>query len=446
VNRTPPRFTLNLSKGEVPRSWFDRLATSGRGLPVAAVSVVWAALALLAALPARGELPASPAEQRIAVIRKELSTNARDPRAHAELALALARRARETSDPTFHDRAMESVNQSLALSPDNLEAHRARIWILLGKHEFGPALEQARAYNERVPDDLLGYALLVDANAELGNYPEAEQAAQWLLDMRPGNVPGLTRAAYLRELFGDVEGALDLMRTALGRTPPAEVEERAWILTQLAHLYLMAGRIDDAEGATNHAMALFPDYHYALANLAKVRAAQRRPREAAELLERRYRLAPHPENLFALGEALARAGRKRAARRAFAEFERRALAEAASWDNANRELVFYFADRAARPLRALRIAEREAARRHDVQTLDALAWALHRNGRHAEARREIERALAVGIREAGMLYRAGAIALGAGDRRAARTYLEASLELGPSSDVAPRARRLIGRL
>ena len=31
-----------------------------------------------------------------------------------------------------------------------------------------------------------------------------------MLDMRPGNVPGLTRAAYLRELFGDHERAVEL--------------------------------------------------------------------------------------------------------------------------------------------------------------------------------------------------------------------------------------------
>ena len=53
---------------------------------------------------------------------------------------------------------------------------------------------------------MLVYGFLVDAYAELGDYAEAEKAAQWMLDLRPGNVPGLTRAAYLRELFGDLDG------------------------------------------------------------------------------------------------------------------------------------------------------------------------------------------------------------------------------------------------
>ena len=40
-----------------------------------------------------------------------------------------------------------------------------------------------------------------------------------MLDLRPGNVPAVTRAAYLREMFGDVEGALELMAQALDATP-----------------------------------------------------------------------------------------------------------------------------------------------------------------------------------------------------------------------------------
>ena len=31
-----------------------------------------------------------------------------------------------------------------------------------------------------------------------------------MLDLRPGNLPGLTRAAYLRELFGDLDGSVEL--------------------------------------------------------------------------------------------------------------------------------------------------------------------------------------------------------------------------------------------
>ena len=56
-----------------------------------------------------------------------------------------------------------------------------------------------------------------------------------------------------------------------------------------------------------------------------LRMEQRRWKEAVELLQQRYALAPHPENLYPLAEALERAGRSREARSAFRTFERQAV-------------------------------------------------------------------------------------------------------------------------
>ena len=108
-------------------------------------------------------------------------------------------------------------------------------------------LEEAQKLNKKMPDDVMVWGFLTDANVELGNYKDAENAAQWMLNLRPGNLPALTRAAYLRELFGDPEGALELMQMALDSTPPSEVEDRAWITTQMAHLKLAEGKTEQAE-------------------------------------------------------------------------------------------------------------------------------------------------------------------------------------------------------
>ena len=408
---------------------------------------VLCAFLLLVASPAfAGEASLSPAEQRIAWARKAVEATPNSHQAYNDLAMALARRARETSDTAFHDRADEALSASFRLAPGNFEGRKIRAWVLLGRHEFARALEEARRLKREAPDDLVVQGLLVDACAELGNYREAEEAAQWMLDLRPGNIPGLTRAAYLRELFGDPEGSAELLDMAYRRTPPTELEDRAWLLTHLAHLRISAGKADDAEKLLDQALSLFPRYHYALANLAKVRVAQRRFPEAAELLRRRYQAAPHPENLFALAEALKLAGLEKEARGAFAEFEKKARQEMTGADNANRELIFYYADHARRPAEALRIAREEIARRRDVHTLDAYAWALSAGGRHAEARRQIEAALAVGILDAKMLYHAGVIALKAHDRPAAARHLRRSLEVNSLSEVGDDARKLLERL
>ena len=356
----------------------------------------------------------SPAEQRIAAAQAALQRPQAGADTYTELALALARRARETSDPAYYEQAEEAIKSSLRLAPGNFEARKMQAWVLLGRHEFAAALELARALNKQAPDDLLVYGFLTDAHAELGNYKEAEEACQWMLDLRPGNTPAFTRAAYLRELFGDVDGAIELMTAAYERTPPTEVEDRAWMLTQLAHLQMLAGRLEYAEQLLIDALALFPKYHYALGNLAKVRSGQGKHAEAADLLKQRYEAAPHPENLHALAEALERAGRAKEAEAAYVEFEAQALRESAGWDNANRELVFYYANHARKPAEALRIAQLEIARRQDVYTLDAYAWALHVSNRSAEARAHIDRALAVGIKDPEVLSRAAMIGAAAG--------------------------------
>jgi tetratricopeptide (TPR) repeat protein len=371
----------------------------------------------------------SPAEQSVTVARKLINKNPKNFEAYNALALALSRRARETSDPNFYLQAEDALRKSFEISPNNFDGQRTHVWLLLGGHEFAAALEEAKQLNKKMPDDIMLYGFLTDANVELGNYADAEKAAQWMLDLRPGNLPGLTRAAYLRELFGDVDGSYELMNMALQSTPPSEVEDAAWITTQMAHLKLTTGEIVAAEKLLQQALAMFPDYHYALGNLAKVRTQQKRYAEAVDLLQRRYQSAAHAENLYEVAEALELAGRAEKAHRAFAEFEKKSLLESNRADNSNHELTFYYADHAKEPEKALEVAGREYARRHDVFTTDSYAWALYVNGRYSEARRVIESALAVGIRDARLLRHAGEIAWACGDRSTAKAYLDRAMAL-----------------
>jgi tetratricopeptide (TPR) repeat protein len=373
--------------------------------------------------------PLSPAEKSMAAAKKEIEAKPEQFAGYNQLAIALSRRARETSDIAYYAQAEDMLKKSFELAPGNLEGEKIRVWLLLGRHEFPAALEAAKTLNKNVPDDILVYGFLTDANAELGNYPAAEESAQWMLNLRPGNLPGMTRAAYLRELFGDVDGAYELMDMAYQATVPTETEDRAWILSQMGHLRFVAGRTDDAENILQQALQIFPGYHYALSNLAKVRITQKRYDEAVILLQQRYQAAQHAENLYDLAEALQLAGRDAESRKAFAEFETKSLAESTRKDNSSRELVFYYADHSQQPSKALDVAKQEFAWRHDVYTLDAYAWALHVNGQEAEARKQIETALAVGIHDARIFAHAGEIALKQGDRAAAQRYLESSVSL-----------------
>jgi len=340
----------------------------------------------------------TPAQAAITQAERWVESHPDDPRAHVALAMGFARRARETADPVYYEAGEDAVERAFELSPDHLGALRARAWLWLGQHRFASALELAEKVQKRYPDDLLTYALIADASVELGDYDRAEEATQFILDMRPGSPIALSRGAYLRELFGDLPGALDWMREALQSIRPAESEDRAWLLTQMAHLERSQGHLDRAAQYAERALDTFADYHYALAELARVREAEGRYTDAVSLWARHYELAPHPENLFYLAKARYAAGDREDALEMMAEFETLALEESESEDNANRDLVLYYVDYAKTPAKALALAEREVERRRDVLTLDAYAWALFANQQPDAARTALREALSVGTK------------------------------------------------
>src|SRR5664280_1004314 len=85
----------------------------------------------------------SPAEQNIAVANKLIEKNPKNYEAYNALALALSRRARETSDVAFYAQAETALQRSFEISPGNFDGERIHVWLLLGKHEFAAALQEA---------------------------------------------------------------------------------------------------------------------------------------------------------------------------------------------------------------------------------------------------------------------------------------------------------------
>jgi len=81
--------------------------------------------ALASALPAAGAT-LSPAERSIREARAAIEKAPETSRGHADLALALARRARETSDPAYYRQADAALDRALALSPGDFETSKIR--------------------------------------------------------------------------------------------------------------------------------------------------------------------------------------------------------------------------------------------------------------------------------------------------------------------------------
>jgi tetratricopeptide (TPR) repeat protein len=383
----------------------------------------------------------SPAEIRIEAVQRVLQKQPNRYQAYNDLALALIRRARETRDNSYLQQAEAAIEDSLRIQPANFEGGQAHVALLLAEHKYRPALEEARTLNHRMPDAVITWGYLADAEAALGDYEQAEESAQWMMNLRPGNLPAYLAGAALRQDWGDFDGALDFLSKALQQTPPLETEETAWILTRMAQLHRMEGQLGAADSLLDQALKTFPDYYVPLEELAEARLAEHRYPEAVALMEKRNRSFPSAFSHLLAARALEQAGRPADAAAMYAEFEREARAQIALPDNANIRLIGYYADHAHEPQEALRIAHLEIERRHDVWTLDAYAWALYANGQYTEAGQQIEKALAIGTRDAVLFYHAGKIDSASGKKADAARYFQQSLELNPTSEASEAARR-----
>ena len=387
----------------------------------------------------------SPAEICIAAAQKVLQKQPNRYQAYNDLALALVRRARETADNSYYRQAQVAIESSLRIQPENFEGGQAHVALLLAEHSYRPALEEAQALNHRMPDAVLIWGYVAEAESALGDYKQAEESAQWMMNLRPGNLPAYLTGAALRQGWGDIDGALDFLSKALQQTPPLETEDTAWIMTRMAQLHRQAGRTGAADALLDQALKTFPEYYLSLEELAEVRLAQHRYAEAVELMEKRNRSFASPSSFLLAARAFEHAGRPAEAATLYAEFEREAHTKTALSDNANIQLISYYAEHAREPQEALRIAHLEIGSRHDVWTLDAYAWALYANGQYDEAGQQIEKALAVGTRDAVLFYHAGEIEAASGKRVEANRYFEQFLDLNPTSEVSDAARRAVNQ-
>jgi tetratricopeptide (TPR) repeat protein len=381
----------------------------------------------------------SPARQRIAAARQQLKADPKKVQAYNELALAFIRRARETADLAYLNEAADALNQGIKLDSTDFSLQRTQVALMLSRHEFTQARDLAKALNHRTPDDVMTYGYIAEADIALGNYPEAETNAQWMMNLRPNNTPALMVGATLRVLFGDSRGAIEFLNRAGAQTSPVEVEEQAWIANQDASILIDSGQIEQAAQVLKQAAQSYPNYPYTTENLARVRMAQNRPAEAVQLLLTATALDHDPHALYQLATAQQSGGQVREARATIDEFKKLANDPAHASDESKRDLILMLAESRDTAPDALKLAQAQIKTQHDVWTLDAYAWALFVNGEFQEANANIQKAMAVGIQSAQIFDHAGHIAQKLNRGEDATKYFKLAVQSDPTSKFADDA-------
>ena len=386
----------------------------------------------------------TPALQRIAAAKQQIATDPKRVQAYNELALASLRRTRETADPKYLKDTDAALAQGLKLDPEDFQLLKTQVVLLLSRHEFPQARDRATVLHRRTPDDVMTYGYLAEAYVALGDYPEAEINAQWMMNMRPNNTPALLVGANLRVLYGDPHGAIDFLNRAYSQTSPTEVEDLAWIANQIASIQIELGQADVAAHTLEGAEQIFPRYPYTIENLARVRITQHRVSEAVQLWMQAAQIDKDPHILYELARAQEAAGQAQDAHATYAQFESQASAPETATGTSTLDLILMYAGNTASAPNALKIAQQVIAPRHDVWTLDAYAWALYANARYQDADAAVQKAIAVGIQSAQIFDHAGHIAQKLGHATDAARYFGLALQANPSSEYALDARKSVG--
>jgi tetratricopeptide (TPR) repeat protein len=370
-----------------------------------------------------------------------LAANDKDFLSASNLATLYEGRARLSGDITDYGRAEEAANRSLQIEPRQLDVRALHARLALATHDFARALSEAASLDRTAPHQPAILAIMGDAQLELGDVDGAEARFHEIEQLSPGAAvqARLARVTFLR---GDPADAVSQSEAAYGA---AQAEGQAgpslsWYAYLAGFQNLAAGRPDAAATWFDRALAAWPESHLALAGKARADAALGDVDAAMAGYRAAIAISPQPDSLTLLGDLLAQAGDTRGAAEQYATVHAIAQLQGSGGLIYNRQLALFEINHGDNVADALALAQRELTDRKDVYGYDTEAWALLANGRASDADAAMTTALALGTRDATMLYHAGEIALAVGDPARARNLLTEALAIRGALDPLAAAR------
>ena len=371
-------------------------------------------------------------DSQIAYYQQLIKRNPRNGKAFYGLGDALIRKARETGDPSYFNRAEEALKKSLDINPNNAGAMRHLAYVFYSRHEFEPAAVHARKAIEMDSTDGDSYGILGDALLEVGEYGRAEEVYKKMMELEE-NLYSYSRVAGLKSVRGDSAGAIvDLERAiAAGKAAKQPAESIAWAEWQLGSDHFILGKLENAESYYRQSLETYPNYYRALAGMAQVRAAQKNYGEAISLYQKAISILPMPDFAAALGDIYIKVGKPELGKQQYELVEYIGRLNSLNQALYNRELAYFYTDHDMKLAESLELAKRELDYRRDIYAYDLLAWSLYKNDKVEEARDAIEKALKLGTQDAKLFFHAGMIYHRLGDKPKALKYLRSALETNP---------------
>ncbi|HMQ47802.1 MAG TPA: tetratricopeptide repeat protein [Saprospiraceae bacterium] len=234
-------------------------------------------------------------QNQYAQFRDKILANADAGEARLFMAQLFMNEARITGEHGhYYPAALELLNKAIEADTENndllFRALSSKAAVLLSQHDFSQALEVGQKAVAMNPYNAFIYGVLVDAHVELGQYEKAVEMADKMMSIRP-DLRSYARVSYLREIHGDVDGAIEALEMAVKAGYPG-YEQTSWTRLTLGELYQRYDRVEQAEQAFQMALQERPDYPFAYAALAELKIEQKAYEAAEKLLKQAAAIIP----------------------------------------------------------------------------------------------------------------------------------------------------------
>ncbi len=369
-----------------------------------------------------------------------IKDNPTDSKSQLRLAALYIQEARVTGNYAYYDvAAMKYINDVLNLDSLEFTGLVFKSLIYMSQHHFADGLAVAHKAQKVNPYNAYVYGLLVDGNVEMGNYDTAVYYADRMVSVRP-DLTSYSRVSYLREIFGDYNGAIKAMQMAV-QAGGAGDEHTEWSRYQLANLYQKTGNYNKADTLYQLSLTVRPDYAYALAGLAQIEVAQKDYAKAISLYNKADSVVDDYSIKEELVDAYQQSGQQAKAdqlsKQVIDELNANAQAAVANQNlghYADKELAYAYLKIKDND-KALEHAMLEYNRRpNNIDVNETVAWVYYCRGEYAKAVPYINVAMRTHSKNPVLLSRAALIYYKSGNQQLAKATIEETSLQNPYID------------
>jgi tetratricopeptide (TPR) repeat protein len=257
-----------------------------------------------------------------------------------------------------------------------------------------------------------------------------------MVSIRP-DLSSYSRISYLREIYGDNDGAIEAMKMAVDAGFPG-MEQTSWCRIQLGKLYEIKGDLKNAKLQYDIILSQRPDYPYAYAGLARLEKYQKNYKNAIAYIQKAQDVVK--DNAFAdeLSDLYALSGQMELSKKTV-EDEISSLEKTAENGNSNDQIGHYADKELAYAYLKLNNTEKaldhaliEYNRRPDnIDVNEALAWVYYKKGAVKDADKYISVALKTNCQNPVLLCRAGIIKSKAGNKTDGTALILKAMNIDP---------------